>query len=312
MSGEAVRVGHLILLGVMSLLLFGCDVLPDSVTANAALKERVNWYDSKRPSMQLTGSCKEVDGVSSARYCHYRTAPNPQYTIWFFHGAGDSERIFEYSPFSRESYVELVGRLGAVDIVTVSYGPIWLLTNVDERSLNPKDATVDIFRMNIIESLSSLLGLAPRRVAMGHSQGGTNVATICAARPDLWSKCILLNPMLPSCNPFSAWPVCPPVLGPLGAFGPNFLVRANYTKAQWPVVQPMVLLASARSRPHKSLPQFFVTACKDDEFGLYFGPKAWAEKAAELGFFSEWVEGGAKCNHFHWPARAVAEFLEKP
>jgi pimeloyl-ACP methyl ester carboxylesterase len=313
MSATAVRLGRLILLGMMSLLSFGCDVLPDSATANASLKERVNWYDKESSSAQLHGSCAEIPDLDGARYCRYQTGPNPQYTIWFFHGAGDSERVFEYSPFSRDSYIELEQQLGAaVDIVTISYGPVWLLTDVTHRSLEPKDATVEIFETKIVKFLLGL-GLTKPYVAMGHSQGGANVATICAALPDMWSKCVLLNPMLPSCDPFSPWPICPPApaLAPLGAFGPNFLVRANYTKAEWPTAQPMVLLTSAKTRATRNLPQFLVTACKSDEFGLYSGPKAWADKAAKLGFVSEWVEGKAGCNHFHWPAGAVAKFLQK-
>src|SRR5262249_30165164 len=138
--------------------------------------------------------------VKTARYCFHQITPHPRYTIWFFHGAGDSEQVFLSSPFNQESYVELENGLQevkAANIVTISFGPLWLLTRTKDRQLEPHDATVENFLaiMRFIEE--SRFPVARPYVAMGHSQGGLNVATVCATNPAEWSKCVLLNPMLP-------------------------------------------------------------------------------------------------------------------
>jgi pimeloyl-ACP methyl ester carboxylesterase len=304
------RLGLLILSGIAILVSTGCDLLPDSASANTTLMERVNRYDKAKRSALLRGTCDDISGVLGVRYCRYQTGPNPQYTIWFFHGAGESEMVFESSPFSQDSYLDLERRLPAVDIVTISYGPIWLLTETSHRTLEPSGATIEIFKKTVVPFLNGL-GLARPYIAMGHSQGGTNVATVCAALPDMWAKCVLLNPMLPSCDPFSPWPLCPPApfLAPLGALGPNFLVRANYSESDWKKAQPLVLLKNAKTLATRELPRLFVTACSSDEFGLFAGPKAWSDRAHEYGFTSEWIPVPRGCDHFHWPADQVARFL---
>src|SRR5262249_42168143 len=140
-----------------------------------------------------------------------------------------------------------------------------------------------------------------------HSQGGANVATLCAAQPDLWSKCVLLNPMLPSCDPFDSWPSCFRWLN-FGGLGPNYLVWAQYdSRSDWERNQPRALLKKLKGKENP--PKLFVTACRDDKFDLFDGAKAWVDEARQLGLSPESAyEAG--CDHFHWPAEKVVRFLE--
>ncbi len=233
-----------VLIGLAAFILSACS----SESANKAIMDVVARYDGKqRPSDRWKTSCGDIPWVS-ARYCLHQTGPNPKYTIWFFHGAGDSERVFQVSAFDQESYFQFENDLPPVNIVTLSYGPIWTLA--PSRSLDPTDATIEVFTSKIMPFIDESFGLAHRpRVAMGHSQGGLNVATLCAALPESWAKCVLLNPMLPGCDPFHAWPICPTIFSRLGAFGPNFLIRANYSRLEWQKSQPLVLLKNARCLP---------------------------------------------------------------
>jgi pimeloyl-ACP methyl ester carboxylesterase len=298
------RFGFLTVLGLTTSVLLGCS-LPNSELANEEIKNRVNQYsDEVRPADKWTITCGKLPEAKDARYCFHQTGPNPQYTIWFFHG--DSERVFQWSPFYQRPYLDLEKglQLPAVNIVTVSFGSVWVITDTPNRTLEPTDARVDVFSERIEPFFERNFHPAKPYVAMGHSQGGANVATLCAALPDMWSKCVLLNPMLPSCNPFQSWPLCPSLFGPLGAIGPSFLIRANYSKAEWRETQPFISL-----RKTKKLPKSFVTACSTDDFGLFAGPKAWSDQARQLGFDSTWAPVTKDCNHFQWPAKEVLRFL---
>jgi pimeloyl-ACP methyl ester carboxylesterase len=304
------------LMAFATALLSACS-LPDSKSANDGVMRVVSHNDRQPSDGWPQKDCGYVRDVTGVKFCFYRTLPEtPQYTIWFFHGAGDSERVFETSPFDQSSYIELAGALPSVNIVTISYGPIWALTSTDDtgiaRMLEPKQATVPVFTDRIVPYIEKRFGPAPTYVAMGHSQGGLNVATLCASRPSMWSACVLLNPMLPSCDPFKAWPICPPLftptlLSPVFYSGPNLLVRVNFYENEWRRAEPIALLNQRRG----TLPPSFVTACPKDEFGLYTGPKAWQARANELWSNSTWVDGVAECDHFRWPAPYVLDFLNK-
>jgi hypothetical protein len=310
------------LAGFATVVLSGCS-LPDSKSANDGIMRVVSHNDPEPSEGWPIKECGYIHQVARAKFCFYRTGSGtPQYTIWFFHGAGDSERVFETSPFDQTSYIELASGLPSVNIVTVSYGPIWALTSTDDtgmiaRPLEPTEATVPVFAKTIVPYIESYIETrrfesAPTYVAMGHSQGGFNVATLCASRPSMWSACVLLNPMLPSCDPFKAWPICPrlftpTLLSPLLYSGPNLLVRANFYEYEWRRAEPMVLLNKSKAE----LPPSFVTACPKDEFGLYAGPKGWQVRANELWSNSTWADGDTGCDHFRWPALLVLEFLKK-
>jgi pimeloyl-ACP methyl ester carboxylesterase len=306
------RLGFVVLIGVTAFVLSGCGT---SESVNKTIMDVVNHYDGKpKPSDDWQRSCNyiTITEVSGARYCWYQKGSDPQYTIWFFHGAGDSERVFEWSPFNDASYIDLERGLPSVNIVTISYGPVWAMTVDRDTKLKPADATVKVFESTIVPLIEARHRdhLAKHYVAMGHSQGGINVATLCAALPNMWSKCVLLNPMLPSCNPFDPWPICPTIFSPLAGLGPNFLIRANYSETEWQKNQPLVLLKKLKDR--EDPPKLFVTACPEDQFGLYAGPKAWSDRAKQLGLSSEWVPGRAGCDHFQWPAQEVLNFLCDP
>jgi pimeloyl-ACP methyl ester carboxylesterase len=306
--GRPLRLCSAALVGAMASLLFGCG---SSESINKSIMSAVNLYDGQpKPSASWQRDCDyiRITAANVAKYCWYQKGSDPKYTIWFLHGAGDSERVFESSPAEDASYVDFENRLSSANIVTVSYGPLWLLTIDRNPALKPDGATVDVFTSTIMQSIERRHRLARPYIAMGHSQGGANVATLCTARPDLWSKCALLNPMLPSCNPFNPWPVCFRWFN-FGGLGPNYLVWANYSRSDWEKNQPRALLKKLKGRENP--PKLFVTACRNDTFDLFDGAKDWVDEARQLGLNAESVYLEAECDHFHWPAYKVVDFLDR-
>ncbi len=248
--------------------------------------------------------CGDITGVAGATYCAYTNSPTPQQTIWFFHGLADSPSVFTEALqgtsvlISRDSYLELLQNLPAVKIVAISYGLSWLLNLNPVRTQDPVNATVDVFTSQIMPFIEKTLQPPRPYLAMGHSMGGFNTATLCAALPDMWSKCVLLNAMIPetTCNPF---------LDNFCNAGPGMVVRGNFTAADWDAYSPFALLKKA-----KKLPKSFVTACAKDDFGLFAGPQAWSTQASAGGFDSTFYPVMTGCDHVHWPAKKVIEFMQ--
>src|SRR5271166_3613477 len=55
--------------------------------------------------------CGAIDNVEGAEYCYHKIGTAPKYTIWFFHGYGDSEHGPANSFFEQKSYEAFVAGL---------------------------------------------------------------------------------------------------------------------------------------------------------------------------------------------------------
>lgn len=243
---------------------------------------------------------RDCGTISGAEYCVYETAPNPRQTIFFFHGFLDDVRVLERSLADESRLDVILNGLGPIRVVVVSFGLSWLITPYSDRLVGPRDATIANFKENILPYLEKTYRLPKPFKAVGRSMGGSNVAVICAALPDLFERCALLNPMLVS-DQVDPWL---PIWRNKD-WRPSFIIIRNYEDlARWRENRPSSLMLSARS-----MPPVYVTACKNDDFGLYEGPKEWAELAQKKGInvTLELVEND--CDHYNWPAEKVREFL---
>ena len=243
-----------------------------------------------------TSSCGNIPGVTGGKYCIYDNSSNPQSTIWFFHGLQDSESVLQDPAATSPSYQTLMDYLPPTRIVQMSLGTSWLLTQYAGRTLPPLNSTMEMFSTQAVPFFESL-GLPKPYIAMGHSMGGFNTSSLCATFPDMWSKCVLINAMLPSCDPFSPFPMCNPM--------PGMIVDDHFTQAAWNSTQPMVLLSNTAK-----LPKSYVTACALDEFGLYNGPKAWADAGKARGFNVTWSGVATGCDHSNFPAQEIVDFVK--
>lgn len=272
---------------------------------------------------KFTSKCGIVPGVigdpglgggtnNPVNYCVYENSPNPQMTLWFFHGLGDNEGVFKNPDAKHASYREFLEGLPPVRIIMISYGMLWMFSAQGSRTKTPLDGTVNVFRDKIIPFFESSYHPPKPWHVLGHSMGGFNTAVLCAAMPETWSKCVLLNAMIPSCDPFTGQ--FPGGLPPVGGGiidglngchpGPDAMVKDQFEAAQYAAVQPSALLATT-----PKLPRSYVTACSKDDFGLFTGPTAWAQQAQARGFTVTYEPITSGCDHYHWPAQRVIDFL---
>jgi hypothetical protein len=261
--------------------------------------------------------CGAIDNVEGAEYCYHKIGTAPKYTVWFFHGYGDSEHGPKNSFFNQKSYKAFEAGLSSANLVLVSFGPSWLLTAYPDREKDPANATVGTFKTRVVPFIERKYKLAHPYVVMGQSMGGFSAATLCAATPAMWSKCVLVNPMLPNCNPFRdcAPKGLIPMLPGCDLFhifecnikkvGAGLLIRANFSEEGWQQTQPMVLLKKTTR-----LPKAYVTACKNDRIVEFNGPEEWINLAKSKNADSKW-DPVMTCSHFEWPYQHVLDFLAR-
>ncbi len=247
------------------------------------------------------------------KYCVYQNSPNPRMTVWFFHGLGDNETVFQNPDVKHDSYRQFMEKLPPARIITISYGMLWMFSAQSSRAKTPYEGTVDVFRNKIVPFFESAYNPPKPWHVMGHSMGGFNTSVLCTSMPDTWSKCVLLNAMIPSCDPFTgAFPGgLPPVGGGIGGIafchpGPDAMVKDQFEPAEYAAAQPSALMAAT-----PRLPKTYVTACINDDFGLFTGPKAFALQGQARGFNVTFEPLNTSCDHYKWPHQRVVDFLSQ-
>jgi hypothetical protein len=178
------------------------------------------------------------------------------------------------------------------------------VTLPEPRTLPPTNAAVDVFVNKIVPFIEGKYHLQRPYVAMGDSMAGFNTATLLWAGPAMWSSCVLLNPklLILTCDPLDVH-VCGSK-NPVATLGVKYLITKNFTLEDWRATQPFVLLQKTNM-----VPKTFVTACKEDDYGLFNCPKEWSDLAKSKNPDSEWKPVETNCTHYDWPAQDVLGFL---
>ncbi|WP_374030278.1 alpha/beta hydrolase-fold protein [Bdellovibrio bacteriovorus] len=144
---------------------------------------------------------EELQGVRF-KYC-YRDpdSANNNDIVYFFHGLNGSEKTWHRQFLGTrtiQDWWELRGYRPR--IVSVSFGPQWLLVNNKRYPLLPAFTRVIMPYME--KKVGGLKG--GQRHIIGQSMGGFNAAEISLKNPGMFSKVALLCPALATISPFAS------------------------------------------------------------------------------------------------------------
>lgn len=262
------------------------------------------------PPPHLAGwqyECHKVAELDGFNYCVHKKG-TPKKVVWFFHGAGCNQDVLQDtgtcisipgSPKDGSSEKEFMTKLNDAAVVTMSFGPIWLADPeqpTKENGTADRDATVTNItaQMRAIGQAYGLEGLPYH--AMGHSMGGFNALMLAMKAKGLKSL-VLIHPFIPTCDVFSREIInedCPADM--LLNFLPP-LTEPQFTKKRWKEIDPLVL--GKKFNPYAE--RVLVLACDNDVFGLYEGPKRWAQQAMQSWpvYLAERMGAPDSC-HFEW------------
>lgn len=227
-------------------------------------------------SSDWKNKCGAIDEI---KYCYHEIG-EPDLTkdpIVMMHGLYDSERVFLEPTKMPSNYPELINAMPAgTRIIVISFGPGFMLTAYPNRTKEPKTATLARFK-----ELLAPYGTKFR--LLSHSMGGFNAAVLMRAYPEMWSKAVLINPMLitKDTDPWNLIQICPSCL----------MTKANFDNlAQW-----------KKERPILSSVPTMVTACPIDIFGLYPGAQEYSKHV---------IDDDPICSHWTWNTEKVLGFLK--
>ncbi|MNT19703.1 putative esterase [compost metagenome] len=193
--------------------------------------------------------------------------------------------------------------------MTVSFGPIWLLT---EKGQKEKSGLLNFFTTNVLKEVESKTGTPKSRIVFGESMGGLNSLVLGFKAGELFQKVASSCPAVYAMSPFSPIGEVQDFLKRTGAdpkivYGVIQLAK-EFIKDQkeWDNFSPLQILNAANP---KNSPEFYLSCGLYDSYGNYEGNELLAQKTLSLGFKLTWhpVYGG----HCATDVVSLAEFLTK-
>ncbi len=263
------------------------------------------------PARQTCGTLDEL------HYCiNQPTGPSAPDRVYHLHGRGlDAEAWNDPTYFTAQVQGEWQ-RLGlpAPTVVTLSYGPEWLLTPSGRA---PRSGLLDRIgpQMAQLEArLDTQLGAPRRRMLVGESMGGLNVLVLGLSQPGLFDKVAALCPGVYTDSPFASLGTLRAALQRTGAdpkiaFGVWWLARQHVADdAEWARVSPLALIENLARAPRR--PALYLSCGLYDRYGNFEGTQALAARALQLGLTTNWhpLYGG----HCAIDITSLARFLAEP
>ncbi|MES2856127.1 MAG: alpha/beta hydrolase-fold protein [Bdellovibrionota bacterium] len=235
--------------------------------------------------------------------------------LLFFHGMGGSEKTWLQDRHQAlRGALKQAGRLPKV--ITFSFGPNWLLTNVPAEN---RPALLPFFMMHILPHLEKKVGgVTGNRLLVGESMGGLNAATVSLTSPQKFKKVALLCPGIFTVGPYSTNDEIEAYIARHQPYIQRQLIEQVLAWAlnEFPtdeLYQQHNVIAWA-ARTTSGFPPYIITASTRDEFGVFEGAEAFVNVLRSRGQKPVWVPI-LDLPHCHPTADSigqVARFLATP
>lgn len=257
---------------------------------------------SFRPAEQACGT------TGALRYCVYRDRRGTNGDIvYHLHGRNLDERIWNDDTYMTAMIQGEWQRARALPptVVTLSYGPTWLLTPKGEKA---GSGLLDDL-MTRLPAIEAKVGRPHRRLLLGESMGGLNVLVAGLSYPSRFAKVAALCPGVYVTSPFASLSTLRATAERTGAdpkrgFGVWLMARKYVVgEAEWRRISPLHLI----ERAGPTYPALYLSNGSYDEFGNFEGTERLAEMARQLGVRIEWhpLYGG----HCATDTSSLAAFL---
>ena len=231
--------------------------------------------------------------------------------VYLLHGAGGDEKTWTQWPAFQgvRDRWEKNGTQAPI-IVTVSFGPIWLLI---DRNSSPQSGLIDIFVKEVMPHVEQklLAGTAIKnRHLLGLSMGGYNGSQLALKAPRAFKDAVLACPGILTVSPYAPQQEIDAYISRTGAdkdFVSAILkISKNYfpDPSSWKSNEPLRL---ARMRFGSTSPSLYISCGRTDEGGFFEGAESLAKIAEANDVKVKWeaLAGG----HCVMNSDAIADFL---
>ena len=259
-------------------------------------------------AVRFAAAEKSCGSSGALRYCLYR---DPRGTngdlLYHLPGRNLDEQVWNDDTYYTALLQAEWQRSGVLPpaVVTVSYGPTWLLAPKGEKA--ESGLLEDFFSR--LPQIERRVGAPRRRMLLGESMGGLNVLIAGLSRPELFDKVAALCPGVYTVSPFSTLSEMRAGMERTGAspkmiYGVWTLARRYFANdAEWRRASPLTLV----EKVGPTAPALYLSNGLYDSYGNFEGTERLARRAAERSIATEWhpLYGGHCAND----ARSLAAFL---
>ncbi|EAZ81050.1 alpha/beta hydrolase [Algoriphagus machipongonensis] len=258
--------------------------------------------------VSFTPSQSENFTKGNLNFSIYRASTGvSQDVIYYFHGRNLDNTIWNDDTY----YTSLIqshwqkSKVKPPTVVSISYGPEWLLTSKNSRE---SSGLMDDFISNL-PFIESKIGKPQNRILVGESMGGLNVLILGLNHPALFSRVAALCPGVYLDSPFSDLDKIQAAMQRTGA-DPKvalgiYLMAKKYVsnEEEWNEISPIELIKKANT----DYPELYLSCGLYDKFGNYEGTEALAALANSKGVKTQWhpLYGG----HCSIDISSLADFL---
>ncbi len=286
-------------LGNAIFLLFGawCFGFSFAPIANAQAIERADYK-----------CATQTFGDAEFDYCVYPTTDSQNHDlIVHLHGLGGSARTW----YDHERHINtrremaLLGK-SVPTVVTISFGNLWLLTEVQERG-----DKYHLVRDKILPFLKEQAGYngAGRMILMGESMGGFNALQFYLKDPQLFSRYVIMCPAVGELNPWSSSDDVDAFIERTKAsrFRVSFyleVARHNFKDmAEWQAHDPLQLVKTQVL----NMAPIYISGDEHDQYGFYAGDKILDSLLGSKPREHQWRSVNGR--HCEVDSKSIAQFL---
>ncbi|AZZ37472.1 esterase [Bdellovibrio sp. qaytius] len=235
--------------------------------------------------VQYTEASKECfagDAKKSWKYCIYTAKQGTSGDLaYLLHGRNLDENIWNDDTFYTAQLQKYWAdeKVQPPKIVTVSFGPVWLLT--PKMSL-PDSGLLNKFTDEIIPAIENKVGKPKRRLVFGESMGGINSLVLALTTKNIFAKVAAVCPVIYKTTPFVDLSDVKNFLERTGAdprtiLGIRILARKYVSNdEEWKKISPIELLETATP---SDVPELYLSCGLYDKYGNYEAVEYFAERA---------------------------------
>jgi pimeloyl-ACP methyl ester carboxylesterase len=216
--------------------------------------------------------------------------------IVYFHGLGGDEKEWFENPALISIHKEIVKKGLDPWIITVSYGPAWLLTEVD--------SSYKLFAKTMDEILPDLQKkfhptAFHERFMIGASMGGFNASQVLLKRPESYERFMLICPAITTVGPESTDQEVADYIRRTGADPEKVSFMVDWGKLEFPTAtdwenhSPLILADKV-----KALPRVYLSCGLKDDYGFQEGALSLYQKIKTKAKTSWWypIPNGKHCS----------------
>ena len=229
---------------------------------------------------------------------------------YLLHGRGLNEHTWNqekyYTGMIQKYWEE--NKVSPPIVVTVSFGPIWLLAPRGEAN---ESGLAPTFAYGVIPTIETRIGEPKRhRILMGESMGGLNSLMLSLLYPDMFKKVASLCPVIYDASPYDDQSKIDQLIRRTGAdenlvMGTIALAKQFFANdEEWQAASP---LATVQTVNIATAPEYYLSCGIDDAFGNFEGNEKFIALAKARGIKVDWrpMYGG----HCVTDPKSVADFL---